>query len=513
MTAVPPTPRDDGRPDGADRGVQSGGEACEMLDVLIVGGGLSGISAAHALITQCPRSRWAIFESRDTIGGTWDLFRYPGIRSDSDMTTLGFPFRPWRGDKAIADGADILDYIRDTAREYDIDRKVRFGHRVIAAEWSGDRARWQVTYETDAGAGRIECRFLFLCAGYYDYEEAHRPQFEDEDRFAGEIVHPQFWPENMEVEGRRFVVIGSGATAVTMVPALAQRGARRVTMLQRSPGYIVSLPSRDRVGAMLRRVFPQKLADFLIRWKNIGLSTFFYNFARKRPDAMRRRVKAMQRDALRPDFDIERHFTPDYDPWDQRLCLVPDGDLFEALNAGTADIVTDEIARFDADGIVLTSGGHVPADVIVTATGLKLKVMGGMTIAVDGEEVTPGSRLVYKGAMLDRVPNFAFAVGYTNASWTLKCDLTARLVARLLNHMDSTGADFVQPVAGPDDASDEPMLDLQSGYLQRSAGILPRQGRRPPWRVEQNYFRDLRAFRKGKPRDGVLQYGKAGDQA
>jgi monooxygenase len=450
----------------------------EHLDVIVVGAGLSGIDAGYWLKTGSPGRSWAILEARDAIGGTWDLFRYPGIRSDSDMATLGFPFRPWRGEKAIAEGGDIRDYIRDTAREFGIDRKVRLRHRITAAEWSTADARWTVSVDADGESRTMTCSFLFLCSGYYDYAAGHAPTWPGTDAFAGQVVHPQFWPEDLSVAGKRVVVIGSGATAVTLVPALANQGAAHVTMLQRSPTYIVSRPSRDEAAARLRRRLPRALGDAAVRWKNIGYGMAVYAAAKKRPDKVKRFIADQQRSLLGPDYDIDRHLTPSYDPWDQRLCLVPDDDLFDVLRDGRAGIVTDQIERFTPTGLQLLSGEEIAADVVVTATGLNLKVMGGATLSVDGEVVEPGKRLLYKGAMLEGVPNFAFAVGYTNASWTLKCDLTSQFVSRLLNHMAARRLDSAVPVAPADASADEPILDLKSGYIERAAGMLPRQGAR-----------------------------------
>ena len=480
----------------------------EHLDVVIVGAGLSGIDAAYWLKTKSPQRTWAIFEARDAIGGTWDLFRYPGIRSDSDMTTLGFPFRPWHGEKAIADGADIRDYIRDTAREFGIDRRIRMDHRVTAADWSSAEACWTVTVATGGESRQVTCNFLFLCSGYYDYQQGHAPSWPGQETFGGRTIHPQFWPEDLTLQGKTVVVIGSGATAVTLVPALLRQGAAHVTMLQRSPTYIVSRPSRDDHAGRLRGRLPAKVADAAIRWKNIGYGILVYNASRRRPKAVRRKIADQQRSLLGPDFDIDRHLTPRYDPWDQRLCLVPDGDLFAALKAGQATIVTDRIDTFAPDGLLLESGERLSADIVVTATGLKMKMMGGATLRVDGALVDPGQRLLYRGAMLEGVPNFAFAVGYTNASWTLKCDLTSQYVSRLLNHMAKHGHDSATPVAPAGAAVEEPMLDLQSGYVQRAQGLLPRQGSKAPWRVHQNYVRDLIAFRTGRIADPALRFAR-----
>ncbi len=481
----------------------------EHLDVLVVGAGLSGIDAGYWLKTKSPDRSWAIFEARDAIGGTWDLFRYPGIRSDSDMTTLGFPFRPWHGEKAIADGADIRDYIEDTACEFGIDRKIRMRHRVTAADWSSAEARWTIAYLADGEPRRMTCSFLFLCSGYYDYQDGHSPNWPGIDTFEGKTVHPQFWPKDLSVAGRKVVVIGSGATAVTLVPALVAKRAAHVTMLQRSPTYIVSKPSHDEGGKALRSRLPAPIADAAIRWKNIGYSIFVYNASRRKPDVVKRKIAAQQTELLGPDFDIARHLTPRYNPWDQRLCLVPDGDLFEVLRAGQATIATDQIERFTPEGVKLRSGAELKADIVVTATGLKLKMMGGAALSVDGEVVEPGTRLLYKGAMLEGVPNFAFAVGYTNASWTLKCDLTSRYVSRLLNHMAKHGRRSATPVAPEGAAIEEPMLDLQSGYVKRAQNMLPRQGAKAPWKTHQNYVRDLLAFRTGGIDDGVLHFDMA----
>src|SRR5438309_6711155 len=416
---------------------EAGGPA-EHFEVLIVGAGISGIDGAYRLQSRLPGKTYAILEARGAIGGTWDLFRYPGIRSDSDMYTLGFPFRPWTGDLSIAGGEAIRDYVEDTARAFDIDRHIRFGHRVTAARWETAAAHWAVEVETPEGVRRFTCRFLYLCAGYYDYAGGYRPHWPGEEAFGGTIVHPQHWPENLDHAGKRVVVIGSGATAVTLVPAMAERAAH-VTMLQRSPSYVVSLPARDPMAHWLGRVLPRRAAAAAVRWKNVALARFFFGLARRRPEATRRSILKRIRDTLPADYDVERHFGPRYDPWDQRLCLVPDNDLFEAIKAGTASVVTDEIARFTPAGVELKSGEELAADIVVTATGLVVKLMGGVSLSVDGVPASPAGRLVYKGMMLEDVPNLAFAFGYTNASWTLKCDLTARYVCRLLEHMDRSG--------------------------------------------------------------------------
>lgn len=467
----------------------------EQFDVIIVGAGISGIDAAHHLMRECPDLRFAILEGRDTIGGTWDLFRYPGIRSDSDMFTLGFPFRPWRGEKAIADGGDILDYLRDTVRDEGIDRHIRLRHRVRRAEWSSDTARWTVEAECDGATQRLQARFLYLCSGYYDYDHGHAPDFPGAETFAGTVVHPQFWPQALDWSGRRIVVIGSGATAMTLVPALAGT-AGHVTMLQRSPTYVVARPARDALAAVLRHILPAGTAHALTRWRSVLVQQFFYTLMRRRPEAAKERLVGMVREAMGPEYDVATHFTPRYNPWDQRLCLVPDGDLFDALRAGKAEVVTDTIDRFVPEGIALGSGRVLPADIIITATGLKVKLMGGIDVAVDGEPVRWAERLTYKGMMFSGLPNLALAFGYTNASWTLKADLTARYVTRLLKAMARRGMRQVMPMpTAPVDPA--PFLDFTSGYVRRAIDDLPRQGTRRPWRLHQNYLRDLMLMRFG----------------
>jgi len=478
------------------------------FDVLIVGAGLSGIDAAYRLQTDCPGKSYAILEARDAIGGTWDLFRYPGIRSDSDMYTLGFPFRPWRGDRSIADGAAIRDYIADTARDYGIDRHIRFGRRVERAGWSSTQGRWTVEVAGDAGPETLTCRFLYMGSGYYDYDQGHRPDWPGLSDFAGTLVHPQHWPEGLDHAGRRIVVIGSGATAVTLVPTLA-RTAAQVTMLQRSPSYIVSHPSRDGFARVAATFLPDGAAGAAARWKNILLGIGTFALARRQPDRVKSLILKNARARLPEGYEVTRDFSPDYAPWDQRVCLVPDADLFTAIRAGKAAIVTDRIDRFVAEGVRLQSGALLPADIVVTATGLKVQLMGGARITVDGEVVDPGRRLLYKGAMLDRVPNLAFSIGYTNASWTLKCDLTSQFVRRLLDHMEARGATSVVPVAPAAPTDEPPILDLTSGYVQRAAALLPRQGARAPWRVQQNYVQDLWALRTGQMDDGVLRFSYA----
>lgn len=476
----------------------------EHVDVLIVGAGLSGIGAGARLELERPGTSYAVLEARGAIGGTWDLFRYPGIRSDSDMLTLGYPFRPWLGGQVFADGPSIRAYVEDTARELGVDRHVRLHHRVTSARWTSHDARWTVTVErSDTGdVVELTCSFLYACAGYYRYDHGYEPAFDGMDGFRGTVVHPQTWPEDLELEGRRVVVVGSGATAITLVPSLAEV-CEHVVMLQRSPTYVAALPSRDRVADLARRVLPPEAAYRVARAKSIGLSSLSYQLSRRFPDAMRRQLVSGARRLLPEGYDVERHFGPRYAPWDQRLCVAPDGDLFAAIASGRAEVVTDRIARFTADGLLLESGAELAADVVVLATGLELQLVGGLVLEVDGELVDPPSTVAYKGLMLSGVPNFAFAIGYTNASWTLRCDLASRYVCRLLDRMAQTGYEVVTPLPPPDGAR-LPLLDLTSGYVQRAIAMLPKQGTREPWRVKQSYRYDRRVMmRSALDDDGV----------
>jgi cation diffusion facilitator CzcD-associated flavoprotein CzcO len=466
--------------------------------VLVVGAGLSGIAAGYHLQARCPGKSWAILESRESLGGTWDLFRYPGVRSDSDMYTLGYRFRPWPDAKAIADGPAILDYVRETAREYGIDRGIRFNHRVVRAEWSTEDSRWTVeALRTDTEETvRFTCGFLLMCSGYYRYDEGFTPEFEGRERFEGTIVHPQHWDEGLDYTGKRVVVIGSGATAVTLVPAMAEEAAH-VTMLQRSPSYIVSLPAEDPVARFLRRILPPRLAYPVVRWKNVLMTSGSFWLSRRRPRLAKALIRKGVERKLPRGFDIDTHFKPNYNPWDQRMCLVPDADLFNAISSGWASVVTDRIKTFVEDGIELESGEKLEADVIVTATGLNLLVLGGLEIAVDGEQVDISKTMGYKGLMLSGVPNAAAALGYTNASWTLKCELTIEYVCRLLNYMDAKGYRKVVPVKRDPSVTPEPFIDFSSGYVLRSIDKFPKQGSKPPWRLYQNYPRDILTLRYG----------------
>ena len=483
----------------------------ESVDVLIVGAGLSGIAAAYYLGRRCPNKSFAIVEGREAIGGTWDLFRYPGVRSDSDMYTLGYRFRPWTGDKAIADGLAILQYLRDTAREFGIDKLIRFNQRVRRISWLSESAEWTVEIERDEEAAALEmrCKFLFMCTGYYRYDQGYSPQWAGRERFQGEILHPQQWPDELDIAGKRIVVIGSGATAVTLVPALAQNAAR-VTMLQRSPSYVVSLPSRDGISLWLHRHLPFKLAAWLARWRMILRQMYYFNFARSKPQETRSLILQGIREALGPDYDIERHFAPRYNPWDQRMCMAPEGDLFDAIKAGKVSVVTERIDRFVEEGIRLESGQALPADIIVTATGLQMKLMHGVEILVDGAPVELGDTRSYMGMMYSGIPNLASAFGYTNASWTLKAELICEYVCRLLNHMERQGYAQCRPRLDAEAAGTEAFVDFTSGYVRRALESLPKQGKRRPWKAYQNYLKDLLLMRFGRLHDGALEFRRAG---
>jgi monooxygenase len=488
---------------------QTPGPVATHVDVLIVGAGLSGIGAACQLRRDMPGASYAILEARAASGGTWDLFRFPGIRSDSDIFTFGYGFRPWRGSRTIASGAEILRYLRETAAEYGVDEHISYRTRVIRADWSSADARWTVTCEDTgsgpAGAGAADsgaadsgaavqwtCSFLYLCTGYYRYDEGYRPDWPDRELFGGRIVHPQHWPADLDVTGKRVVVIGSGATAVTIVPAITAAAAS-VTMLQRSPSFVLALPGKDPVADLLRKVLPERRAYAAVRWKNARISTLMYGFCRSRPDRARAMLRKGMMKRLPPGFDVDTHFNPAYQPWDQRMCLVPDGDFFAAIWSGKADVVTGHIEAFTPAGLRLRSGAELAADVIVTATGLNLLPVGGIELAVDGDQVRVSDRIAYLGMMLDGVPNLAFTIGYTNASWTLKADLIAGYVTRLLRYMRDGGYAVVTPrSAGKVEAS--PFTEMTSGYFQRAIGTLPLQGDRAPWRLRQHYFKDAALF-------------------
>jgi monooxygenase len=486
----------------------------EHLDVLIVGAGISGVGAGCRLQEHCPDKTFAIVEARGSIGGTWDLFRFPGIRSDSDMFTLCYPFRPWSGAQAIVDGPSILAYVRDTAREYGIDQRIRFHHRVVTAAWSSADARWHVELErTDTGETvELTCGFLFTCTGYYRYDEGYTPAFVGIERFAGEIVHPQFWTEDIDHAGKRVVVIGSGATAVTMIPALAER-AEHVTMLQRSPSYILSLPAVDPVAGLLNRILPTRVAYPFVRWKNVRMALAIYGFSRRRPTAMKRLIRRLLERQLPPGYDIDTHFTPRYKPWDQRMCIVPDNDLFGAITAGRVSVVTDRIKTFTSTGLALESGAELDADLVVTATGLKMVPFGGIHLSVDGSDVELSQALAYRGMQLSGVPNMAFAFGYTNQSWTLGADLTSERVCKLLNHMDRYGYTVCTPRNRDPAITGVPFADLTSGYIMRAISEFPRQGSQDPWRREQHYVRNVRSMRRAPTDDPALEYSRVAPPA
>ena len=485
----------------------------EHFDVLIVGAGLAGIAAAYYLQTRCPAKRFAMLEGRDALGGTWDLFRYPGVRSDSHMHTFGYAFRPWQASGTIAEGPAILNYLRETAEAYGIDRAIRYGHRVQNAAWSSADARWTVEAERGPNAEPVQftCNFLYMCSGYYDYEAGYTPEWPGAERFAGSMVHPQFWPNDLDYAGKRVVVIGSGATAVTLIPALAERAAH-VTMLQRSPTYIVPSPSHDAPTEWLHRHLPERLAYAIARWRLILLDMYYYRVIRRKPALAKQMILQFVQQELGPGYDVATHFSPAYNPWDQRLCLAPDGDLFAAIRSGKASVVTDQIATFTETGIQLVSGQELAADIVVTATGLSLKLLGGVQLALDGEPVELSQTMSYKGVMYTGIPNLASAIGYTNASWTLKCELTATYICRLLNYMDRHG--FVQCIPRRQEGveANTPIVDLTSGYVQRAARMLPRQGSRRPWKMNQNFLHDLRSIRFSRVDDGTMAFARRGER-
>jgi monooxygenase len=486
----------------------------EHVDVLIVGAGISGIGAACRLQESCPGRSFAILEARGAIGGTWDLFRFPGIRSDSDMFTLCYPFRPWPGAQSIVDGQSILEYVRETAHEHDIERRIRFHHRVVTAEWSSADGRWTVEVERADTGERVHltCGFLYTCTGYYRYDEGYTPEFPGVERFGGEVVHPQFWTDDIDHSGKRVVVIGSGATAVTLIPVLAQH-ADHVTMLQRSPSYIVSLPAVDPVASLLGRVLPTRLIYPIVRWKNIMGALALYGLSRRRPAAMRQLIRKGLERRLPPGYDIDTHFNPRYEPWDQRMCFVPDGDLFDAISAGRVSVVTDHIETFTETGLALASGAELEADMIVTATGLNMVPFGGIRLSVDGADVELPEAVAYQGMLLSDVPNMAFAIGYANQSWTLGADLTSQQVCRLLNHMDRFGYTQCTPRNGESGAARMGFGELTSGYVLRAIDQFPKQGPKDPWRREQHYVRNRRSLRRALLDDPALEFSRAAPTA
>lgn len=479
------------------------------FDVLIVGAGLSGIGASYHLQAKCPGRSYAILEGRDCIGGTWDLFRYPGVRSDSDMYTLGYSFRPWTEAKSIADGHSILNYVRETARVYGIDRNIRFNHRAVRADWSSQDAVWTVAVERgpDNTVEHFTCNFLFMCSGYYKYDKGYTPDFPGLKNFAGRVAHPQQWTEDIDYAGKKVVVIGSGATAVTLVPEMA-RTAEHVTMLQRSPTYVVARPEQDAIANWLRARLPAKLAYGMTRWKNVLLGMYFFRLCKRKPDHVKQLILGGVRQALGAEYDVDTHFTPSYKPWDQRLCLVPNGDLFASIKSGKSSVVTDHIETFTTKGIRLRSGAEIEADIVVTATGLDLQVLGGLSVSVDGVNVDFSKTMNYKGLMYSGVPNFAAAFGYTNASWTLKCDLTCEYVCRLLNYMQANGYAQCTPRQNDPTVTEVPWIDFSSGYVQRALDKFPKQGSRKPWRLYQNYALDIVSLRFGSVTGDDIEYSR-----
>ena len=479
----------------------------ETLDVVIIGAGLSGIGAACHLIRKTSNKRFAILESRASMGGTWDLFRYPGIRSDSDMHTLGYSFKPWKHDQAIADGPAILDYIRATAHQYDVEQFIRYNHRVVQAHWDSSTAFWSIAVKQDDASeiSTLRCRYIYACTGYYRYDQGYMPDFAEVQKFNGQLVHPQHWPEDLDWCDKRVVVIGSGATAITLVPSLAKTAAH-VTMLQRSPTYVVSRPSIDRFARRLDKYLPDKLAYWMTRWKNVLSSMLMFQYAKRRPDNMRRHLLNWTRRWLGDSYDVDTHFSPHYKPWDQRLCLVPDGDLFRSLRRGSSSIVTDHISHFTEQGIALKSGQHLEADIVVSATGLKLLPLGGITMTVDGKPVDVADTTQYKGMMLSDVPNFFSATGYTNASWTLKCDLTSEYVCRIISHMDKKNQHMCVPRNKSHGLCRTVSIGLTSGYILRSIDKFPKEGTAAPWKLHQNYFLDLLGLRFGRIKDQYIEF-------
>jgi cation diffusion facilitator CzcD-associated flavoprotein CzcO len=472
------------------------------LDVLIIGAGLSGVGGAARLVQEHPDKTYAVLEAREESGGTWSLFRYPGVRSDSDMFTLGYRFRPWTDTRTLADAPSILAYIRDTAREYGVDRHIHYGQEVVSADWDSSTARWTVTTKS----GEVwTAGFLWACSGYYDIEQGYLPEFPGIEDFAGRVVHPQHWPDDLDYAGANVVVIGSGATAVTLVPAMAESGAAHVTMLQRSPSYVLSVPRVDPISAFFQRRLPRKLAYMLSRWQHAGIALGFYQFARRFPGAARRAIRKGTVAALPEGYPVNQHFNPSYNVWDQRVCFVPDNDLFDAIKDGKADVVTDTIETFTEKGIRLASGEELTPDIVVTATGLNVRVFGGASLSIDGEPVDVSDTMTYRALMIAGLPNFAFTVGYTNASWTLKADLVADYVCRLLAHMDETGARTVVPTPDPT-VGKAPFMDFTPGYVLRVLDTLPNQGDREPWRLKQNWFKDVRTIRRARLEDGILQF-------
>ena len=476
-------------------------------DVIIIGAGISGIGMAYWLKKKCPTKSFALLEGRSKIGGTWSLFKYPGVRSDSDMFTFGYRFKPWKEPQSLSSGDNILAYLEETVQENNIDEHILFNHKMLSANWSDESATWVLKVETPNGNEQLQCKFLSICSGYYDYKEAHRPHFEGEEHFQGKTIIPQFWPKNLDYKDKEIVIIGSGATAVTLVPSLVEGGAKHVTMVQRSPTYIMNLPNRNQLFIFLKKYFPFLWAYRATRWMNILLQMTSFNLSKIFPKWMKKVLMKAAAKQLPEGYPVDKHFNPTYNPWDQRLCVVPDGDLFQVIKDGKASIATDEILNFTEHGVRLKSEETISADLIVLATGLKIQLLGGASISINGVPVNVNQSMIYKGMMVSSVPNLIYAFGYTNASWTLKVDLTANYLCKLLNHMDKKGYDVVVPEK-EELSSDESFLNLNSGYIERAKDILPKQGSRRPWRVFQSYLLDMLATRFGSIPDNVLKFTK-----
>jgi monooxygenase len=474
-------------------------------DIIVVGAGISGIAAGYNLQKSCPNKSFAILEGRSSLGGTWDLFKYPGVRSDSDMHTLGFRFKPWIHKKSIADGPSILEYLNDTVDEFNLREKISFNQKVISSNWSSDKSVWELKVLSNGNETHLTCNFLFLCGGYYSYDKPFMPKFPNQEEFQGKLIHPQFWDESMDYSNKKVVVIGSGATAITLVPAIAQK-AEHVTMLQRSPSYVVSSPGEDSWSHSLNKILPLRLSYFLIRWKNILRTSLGFYLARKYPNWVKKRLIDRVRDELGQDFNVEKHFTPRYNPWDQRMCLVPDSNLFASIRDNKASVVTDVIKSFTREGILVESGEQIEADIIITATGIELNILNDISVSVDDRKVVPNNKLSYKGMMLSGVPNLAFSFGYVNASWTLRADLTCEYVCRLLNEMDKQNVSVCLPKEDSQAMVDDEYIDFTSGYVQRALDILPKQGTKAPWRNYQNYLKDIFLVRLFSIKDSTLKF-------
>ncbi len=479
---------------------------CVYQDVIIIGAGLSGIGAAYHISKSCPEKSLAILESREQMGGTWDLFRYPGIRSDSDMFTLGYNFKPWKDKQSIADGGSILSYIKEAALENNLAEKIRYQHKVTSIEWCSESATWTLQLEVAGEQTQMKCNFLLSCTGYYNYEKGFTPEFKGKENYQGQFIHPQHWPKDLDYTNKKVVVIGSGATAVTLVPEIAKK-AKSVTMLQRSPTYVATVPKEEGLAILLRRFMPNKWVYRITRARNVARTMLIYKYCKAFPNRARKGLTGLARRQLGQDFDM-KHFTPKYNPWDERLCAVPNGDLFKALRKGKAHVVTDTIDTFTSNGIKLKSNETLDADIVVSATGLDLKIMGGIEIKVDGEAFKFSDSMIYRGVLVENLPNLAMVFGYTNASWTLKSDLISEFVCRVINRMEKTGTNKCVPV-DKNNTSVIPFIDMNSGYVSRARDQMPLQGNKLPWRLYQNYFKDMLMLRMGRVNDGVLQFDKA----